>query len=153
MKKLTLLIALSVLLYSAPGNAAGNEDPEEELQKALSGKEPAAAAALHKDGEAQTDEMTPAAAEELAPLFEKRREAVSEHMRASIELSIIEKRLQEMPEETQDAKTTQNAKTTQAAKRVALEKLGRTCKRWAKAQDVVERVRVKHGLPKKELAD
>ena len=34
MKKFILLIALSVLLYSAPGYAAGNEDPEEEMQKA-----------------------------------------------------------------------------------------------------------------------
>ena len=46
MKKLILLGALSVLLFSALGNAAGNGDPEEEMQKAginaLGGKAPAA---------------------------------------------------------------------------------------------------------------
>ena len=43
MKKFILFSILSVLLYSAPGNAAGNEDPEEKMQKAFGRKAPAEA--------------------------------------------------------------------------------------------------------------
>ena len=80
MKKLILLGALSVLLCSALGNAAGNGDPEEDMQKAginLGGKAPAApavpAASEREPTEAEIEQaiMQRIAEEERDPGFQQ----------------------------------------------------------------------------------
>ena len=73
MKKLILLIALSVLLYSAPGHTAGRGDPEKEMQKAgidkaLGGKAPESAEEAALAVEAARREAEEAAAAEVAEI-------------------------------------------------------------------------------------
>ena len=150
MKKLTLLIALSVLLYSATASAM----PPKSTTKAGTDVQ----AAAGKDANTQTDEMTPAAAEELAPLLEERDAAREAYVGAGNEFDKVEGELQkiikaikaikeEKPDAEQAALTTQYViQATNPELQAALEETQRTNKALTAVEKAVEEVRVKHGL-------